>query len=291
MNVLRSLRRWLGGCRDVTKGYLFQCLTAFRWAIRARERPRHSLDLRVVVSLTSYPPRFDVLPLTLKCLLMQSVRPDVLVLWVASNDQQFLTSEILALQDEGLEIRTCDDIGSYKKIVPALDAFPDACIVTADDDLYYAPTWLEVLTENVDDNEQTVPCHRMHRIHLDERGFPLPYLDWALETRESNPSPLNFPTSGGGVLYPPDSLSPEVTDRSQFLALCPTADDIWLYWMLRRRDRQAKRVVRFSALVMWPGSQASRLWEINSRENDRQMQAMSARFGFPGRLTARGEGE
>jgi hypothetical protein len=35
----------------------------------------------------------------------------------------------------GLEIRTCRDLRSVKKLVPALEEFPRAFIATADDDL------------------------------------------------------------------------------------------------------------------------------------------------------------
>ena len=45
----------------------------------------------------------------------------------------------------GLEIRECDNLRSFKKLVPALQTFPNAFIVTADDDLYFAPNWLETL--------------------------------------------------------------------------------------------------------------------------------------------------
>ena len=44
---------------------------------------------------------------------------------------------ITRLRRHGLDIRTTEDIGPYKKIIPALLAFPEAIIVTADDDIFY----------------------------------------------------------------------------------------------------------------------------------------------------------
>ncbi len=46
---------------------------------------------------------------------------------------------------KGLTIDWCEDIKSYKKLIPTLKKYPDAIIVTADDDLIYDNKWLEQL--------------------------------------------------------------------------------------------------------------------------------------------------
>ena len=46
------------------------------------------------MSLTSYPPRFGTLHLTLACLLDQSVKPDHLILWIAREDIKELPDDI-----------------------------------------------------------------------------------------------------------------------------------------------------------------------------------------------------
>ena len=75
---------------------------------------RHRLDREVVVSLTSFPPRFSTLHLTLRTLLNQSVSPDRIVLWIAHQDMALLPRKVLALQTQGIEIRPCDDLRSFK---------------------------------------------------------------------------------------------------------------------------------------------------------------------------------
>lgn len=96
-----------------------------------RRGPRHGLDAPLILSLTSYPPRFRTLARSLRCLLNQSVSPDRLILWVAEADHAFLPSNVHKLERQGLEIRTCPDWRSLKKIAPTLMAFPDAYIATA----------------------------------------------------------------------------------------------------------------------------------------------------------------
>src|SRR5690349_163949 len=83
------------------------------------ERPGrpHGLTGELIVSLTSYPPRFNQLKLVLGCLLDQTVRADRIILWIAQEDYPRLPSDVVGLRAPGgLEIRTCEDIGPYKKL-------------------------------------------------------------------------------------------------------------------------------------------------------------------------------
>ncbi|WP_155272817.1 FkbM family methyltransferase, partial [Bordetella hinzii] len=71
--------------------------------------------------------------------------------------------------------------------------------------------------------------------------------------------------------------------------LCPTADDIWLYWMIRLARRTVRVVGPRMDLKTWTGSQDGSLWHQNLLQhgNDAQITKMVARYGFPsGRLNA-----
>ena len=151
--------------------------------VKSGGRP-HSLPAPLIVSLTSYPPRFATLALTLQSLLRQSVRADRTILWIAHADMPLLPKGVIDLRAAGLEIRTTDDVRSYKKILPSLDAFPEAFICTADDDVYYWPTWLEELvkehlSEGPEMAGRLVTCYRAHEISRDAQGRFLPYKEWA----------------------------------------------------------------------------------------------------------------
>lgn len=255
---------------------------AARWLYRPRPK-KHKLPGRLIVSLTSYPARFATLPQTLKCLLTQSVAPDRLILWIAYQDKVAITKDILGLQSEGVEILFCDDLKSYKKIIPTLQVEPDAFLVTADDDLYYWPTWLEELTANYSGNPKEVLCHRAHKIRLSQDGAPLPYSKWDFQTSSKKMSPLIFPTTGGGVMYPPAVFHTDVSNNAIFLENCPKADDIWLYWMVRLSGGQARKIGACHLLIDWPGTQETALWleNISDGGNDRQVTAMLRQYGLP----------
>jgi hypothetical protein len=234
------------------------------------------------VSLTSYPPRFGTLALTLRALLRQTVKADRTILWIAHASMPLLPPDVIALQGAGLEIRSTQQMRSYAKIIPALDAFPDAFICTADDDLYYWPTWLEELIEGIVSTDRTVTCHRAHEITFDPQGRLNPYGKWVQETPLRGTRTHLFPTSGMGVLFPPGMLAHSAEDRAAAFEHCPNADDIWLYWMTQRNGARYKTVGRHRLLVLWPGSQHVALAVDNANGgNDRQIRNIAGKYGYP----------
>lgn len=249
-----------------------------------RKARRHGLPGELIVNLTSYPARFPVLAATIKGLLDQTVRADRTILWIDHAHLDSLPADVRALERHGLEVRGCRDIRSFTKLVPALLAFPDAFHVTADDDLYYAPTWLEHLVAGGDGGEPAIVCWRAHLAPVQADGALAPYLEWeidTLHTGDASDGRLLFPTGVGGILYPPGSLDPAVTDEAAFLRLCPSADDIWFFWMARRRHTPTRRVNKRFRLITWPEGEGSALFPVNLYQggNDRQIRALEQAVG------------
>jgi hypothetical protein len=270
-----------GGFRD-WPGHLMRAHLLARWRNRAPGRP-HGLAHPLIVSLTSYPARFDTLALSLKCLLTQSIRPDRIVLWVAHRDFAALPPDVLALRREGLDIERTEDTRSFKKLIPALKAHQDALIVTADDDVCYPAHWLEQLIATYDPQAREVLATRVHRIVLDADGLPAPYLEWIFNIDPGPAHPLNMATGVGGVLYPPGSLHAEVFDRDAFMKLCPLHDDLWFYFMARRAGWSVRKVGPRSSFISWPSSQRIALQHANVGDGgaDLQLARLIRRFGAP----------
>ncbi len=182
---------------------------------------------------------------------------------------------------KGLEIKFCEDIKSYKKIVPALKEFPKDIIVTADDDILYPFEWLEVLYKSYLKNPDYIHCHRAHFIPLKNKTEFYPYIESLFEIDCEEPSHNIFFTSGGGVLFPPRSLHEDTVYKDRFFELSPTADDIWLNAMAVKKGTQ-KRIVKnrfkllyeesfFSNMVIAKNVQEEGLCNINILENDKQL--------------------
>lgn len=246
----------------------------------------HGLDARLIVSLTSYPKRFATLPWTLTCLLRQSIQPDAVILWVSDSDFDLLPASVTDLKKEGLEVRRTADIRSYMKIIPVLRDMPDAYIATADDDLYYPADWLQGLVDTVKAHPKRIAAQRAHRIQYKSDRQMASYTHWQKNISGAVEGVDIFATGAGGVLYPPNSLHPDVLCEDAFLTLCPHADDIWLYWMAKRQGSIVRHVGPSRRILEWPGSQTTNLRSTNLgapgvNGNDIAIAALSKRFGQP----------
>lgn len=253
---------------------------------KAEGRP-HGLPGELIVTLTSFPPRYPCLRKTLVSLLMQDVRPDRIILWLGNEPGKIPPPEVLELQSHGLEIRYCDDIRSYTKIVPALTEFPQSYLVTADDDLYYERGWLRKIVDGFVPGQAVIVCRRAHRPRL-EGDKLAPYGEWDHEVIGDAIERCIFPTTGAGVLFPPGTLAPETTERGVFLELCPYADDVWLFVMALRAGSRFRQVGGGFPQVPWVAAQSTSLMQHNLGlgGNDHQLSAVLRHYGEEPRLLA-----
>lgn len=186
----------------------------------------------IVVSLTSFPERIGTVSETIKTLLMQTQKPNRIILWLAEEQfphrEKELPHTLINMQKYGLEIKWCHDIRSFKKLIPTLELCPDAIIITADDDLYYRTHWIKILYQEYLKHPDMVCAHRVTKFYLENNSYRAiggGYDIWAEATY------LNKLTGGAGALYPPHILNEKVLEVDMFLHLCPTCDDIW-FWLM-----------------------------------------------------------
>ncbi len=186
----------------------------------------------VVVSLTTYGRRLYDVAITIESIMQGSMKPNRLVLCLGEDLRDTILP--IALQNQqkrGLEILYCKDVRSFTKLIPTLKKYPEANIITIDDDQIYGYDLVEKLFNTHIKNPKHIIANRIHRIVLGKDGHPLDYMKWNFSTNPSDDSTLNFFTGVGGVLYPPHSLHPEVLNENVFLDICKHADDIWFYAM------------------------------------------------------------
>lgn len=249
---------------------------------------KHNLNGHLVVTLTSFPLRFNFLHLSIKRLLSQSVTPDVLILWIADDDYSKLPLLIKEYEKtySFFKIKKCADIKSFKKIIPALYEFPDSYIVTADDDLYYPSCWLERLT-NIELSSNVLTAHRIHQV-ISKNGKLCSYDQWPFNVKRKDDE-IYFGTSGSGILFPPNCFDKEVFNEKSFLEYCSTSDDVWLFWMSMRNNHPTVWSGYELNLVSWRGTDEDGLASINllGNGNDICLQNMILNYGYPEMLSAR----
>ncbi len=199
--------------------------------------------VETIVSLTTYGKRLYDVYLTIESIMQQSRKPNKIVLWL---DERLAKQEMpmtLQLQTErGLEIRFCKDIRSYTKLIPSLKAFPDAVVITIDDDLIYDIDFLDKLIMAYLSDSSYIYYNRGHKMKLTSSKKLDKYLNWEWNSESMDVSSLNFPTGVGGVLYPPNIFSQEVFNEEVFLSICPTADDVWFKAMSLMNGKACRKV-------------------------------------------------
>ena len=190
---------------------------------------------QVIVSLTSFPAAIQYAIKAVKSILESSLMPDKVVLYLTFSqfEESKLPEELLHLASGNpvFEIRDYnDDIRSYRKLVPALSDFPDATIITIDDDVWYHKNMIRDLLRLHKQHPNAIIAHRAKRIDLNA-----PYRKWkkyrwySFLFKRIHSGFGTIQTGVGGVLYPPRALNMEMINPELFKTIAPTTDDIW-FW-------------------------------------------------------------
>lgn len=245
----------------------------------------------IIASLTSFPGRIGTVHQAIQTILNQSVRPDRVILYLAC--EQFPARELpqtlhdLIREHPSFEVRWCrHDIRSFKKLVPALRDFPNDIIVTFDDDILYPPTIIERLVEKHHKHPNAICGCRVKRIRIKNHEIEN-YRNWSryrtLRSVFSGvfPQYRNIATTGGGALFPPHVLHPDVLREDIFMNLCPTTDDLWFWAMAVHNGAKTAPAGRYLSINVIKDSQTERLCTNNLRGenlNDKNMKRILATY-------------
>lgn len=229
---------------------------------------------KIIVSLTSYPARIGEIKYTLYSLLIQDFPADEVVLWLA--EEEFPAGEnnlppYMKMWDRyGLKIRWTRNTRSYKKLIPALEVYKGAVIVTADDDIYYPKNWLRFLYETHIQYPEDIVAHRARRITFDDKVIA-PYVKWSVISEPCR-SYRNFMTGAGGVLYPVDCLHTDINKQELWEKVAPSNDDIWFWTMAVINDRKINVPVNNINRLIYTDLEVQKegqtLWQSNKINND-----------------------
>ena len=245
----------------------------------------------VIVSMTTYWKRLSEVHLAIESVMQGSMKPNRIILWLSDElRSKDLPITLKRQMSRGLEINYCKDIKSYTKLIPTLMLYPDACIITIDDDAIYPYDLIENMVNAYRQNPNYIYTNRMHRIIMGDNRRPLSYLKWDWCANNDEASHKNFFTGVGGVLYPPSSLNNEVFNESVFMSICESADDVWFNAMALLNGTKVKKVFTHSAggtdYLLNNNVQDTALWKFNANsgtgdcKNDTQIAAVYSRYNL-----------
>lgn len=241
------------------------------------ERPR-----KIIVSLTSYPARFQHLHIAIRSLLMQTVKPDAVILYLGEDSKDVpLPPQLSQLAEKGLRIEYREgNLRSHKKYYYALQEYPQDIVILVDDDMIYEPKLIERLMNSYEKYPHAVSAKRVHKMAKNLDGSIADYNHWQYEYQESTePGQDIFSTTGFGTLLPPGCMDERVLNADLFMKECFAADDIWLKTMQLLKHTPTVYVPgpRFISL---PDTQATSLSSTNVDEgrNDPFIENMERLF-------------
>ena len=243
-----------------------------------------------VVSLTSIPSRLRFLDLTIRSLMIQSVRPRKIVLWLNEGLRGKEPEALRSLTGDLFMIHYSELTCPHRKLVHTLELYPETVIVTSDDDQLYPDNWLELLYEDHKRFPNEIIANSCKMIAYSADGETLPYEQWTGKIDPGMSDASLMPVGYNGVLYPPDSLLPEVTDSELFLRLAPRADDLWFKAMSYLKGTSCRKASRPSAKpVPVLGTRKSTLAHTNVKldQNRAQWNALRSYYQF----TTAGQGK
>jgi hypothetical protein len=236
-----------------------------------------------VVSLTSYPERFNTLSQTLNSLLAQRLIAKKIYLNIAQEDMSKLPDSVKDFASSGLiNINACENLGPGKKLIPTLKLEKSIPIIVVDDDLIFDTDLTLKLMIVHHLSPGTIIASRVHKITHTPEGEVSAYSKWQKNYSLSNgPSMDLFATSGAGTLYKADFFHEEVTDEKTYSELAFHTDDLWWFIQSKRVGTKTKRLPGQSVLNYIDGTQEIGLWNNGNKErNDLNLKALMKRYSL-----------
>jgi hypothetical protein len=237
-----------------------------------------------IASITTYPARFEYFLKAVKSIDMQSVRSKTLVVNIAKEDmlaaEQDLVRRTKFAYSRKVIFQYVENLRPANKIIPTAKNFPNDIIVTFDDDILYPQDRVKSLMRYHELFPKNPIAYRTRQVEFKGKSLT-PYNSWKLSYHIKGSSPLNFPTSVSGSLYPPGIFPEEFFDTETYKKLCHTNDDIWTYFhMLKNKTAFVKAGNEIKPPDI-DGSQATALWRgnVSKGSNDKMMKALEKEYG------------
>ena len=245
---------------------------------------RKELDWKFEVSVTSHPARFNALALSLSALKSQILPPQSINVSIAETDIAALPDSIKELEKSGyIKISPCEDLGSGKKLIPALKVQSNLPIITIDDDLYFENDLFLHLMINHYLYPDAIIAARVHQLAVNDSKDVLPFSTWHKHYDLSEgPSNDLMPTSGAGTLFPPKAMHEDASNAALYTELSHNTDDLWWYFQARRKGTLVRRLSGLDHLNFIDSTQDDGLWKNGNQDrNEVNLKALLAQYGNP----------
>lgn len=228
----------------------------------------------VIASLTSYPARINYVHIAIKSLMIQTYKPDRIVLSLAKNqfDGIEIPQSLTELQKYGLEIFWMDDLYGHKKYYNCIkNQKENELVISFDDDIIYSPYTIERLMLKHNKFPDCLVCERGQTYDSDKSTNPgrwktISDIGVNEPTFNMNPSP------GSGCLIPYGAFHKDAIDKEKIYSLAYKNDDMWYMFMCVANNTQMIKTRKYHKIfTLIKGSQTERMAVeniINNKNED-----------------------
>ena len=241
----------------------------------------------LIVSLTTHGKRISDVHVAIESIMQGSLKPNKIILWISEEyKKQSLPITLQRQTLRGLEIEYCRDVRSYTKLLPALQKYPNASIVTIDDDIIYPYDMLESLVNAHLEDPDCICANSVRDMPVDLMDNYVPLLDWPVLCNVDRISEKLFYEGFAGVLYPSCSFDSEVFNEDVFLDICKYADDVWFNAMSLMNGTKVKYAWKHYGKIPLLGNpkvQVVALSNVNCHGevlNDKQVNDVYTKYGL-----------
>ena len=260
-------------------------------AIAACEIPEEPLnkakrDIIVTASLTSFPARIEYVYLAIKSLMVQSYKPDRIVLWLANEQfpDHILPKNLTDLEKYGLEIKWCEDLYGHKKYYYCIkEQKENEVVITFDDDIVYPLDCIQRLMKKHREFPNCLVCERAQAIvykndgELENPGRWNVISDIGVDT----PSYSLNPSPGGGCLIPYGAFFKDARDKKKICDLAYKNDDLWYMFMAAQNGVKTIKTRKYHKIfTLIAGTQAVQMATENviGNKNIEIMKLLAERY-------------
>ncbi len=243
-------------------------------------------DIIVTASLTSFPARIEYVHLAIKSLMLQSYKPDRIILWLAN--EQFpnheLPKELTELEKYGLEINWCDDLYGHKKYYYCIrEQKENEVVITFDDDIIYPIDCIKRLVAKHREYPNCLVCERAQTTVYKEDGSLENPGRWRVisDVGVKKPSFSLNPSPGGGCLIPYKAFYKDAYDTEAFCKLAYKNDDLWYMFMAAQNETKTVKTRKYHKIFsLIAGSQTVQMATENivGNKNIEVMQSLAAHY-------------
>ena len=244
---------------------------------------RENADNDIIVSLTTHGERIYSVFRAIESIFQQSQKVNKVVLYLSREEFGGKKLPVLLQRQmkRGLEVHYVKDIRAYTKLIPAIKEYPEATIITIDDDYIYPINTIETLIDAHTEHPEAVCCHASRALKLASEKELLPYSSFPQIFPKKLETDVSYMAEGfGAVLYPAHCMHEDVIKEELFMKLSPLADDLWYKCMELLVDTPVYQLPRnrmwFSTMYSDEAVQDMALANQNVKEdkNDPQLKAI-----------------